>query len=164
MESNPYQAPAAVVADVATDAELAGRGTRFAAAFIDGLLMLALVLPLMYFGGYFKAVTSGAQPGFGTQLAWALIGLVVFVLVQAYPLSRTAQTWGKRAMGIKITDLGGGKPPLASLIARRYVPVQVAAAIPLLGNVLALVNVLFIFRTDRRCVHDLIAGTRVVKA
>jgi hypothetical protein len=30
------------------------------------------------------------------------------------------------------------------------------------GTFLVLVDVLFIFRKDRRCVHDHIAGTRVV--
>ena len=28
---------------------------------------------------------------------------------------------------------------------------------------LALVNVLFVFRRDRRCLHDVMAGTRVVR-
>ena len=30
------------------------------------------------------------------------------------------------------------------------------------GQTLGLIDVLFIFRSDRRCVHDLIAGTKVV--
>jgi uncharacterized RDD family membrane protein YckC len=34
----------------------------------------------------------------------------------------------------------------------------------MIGPVLALVDVLLIFRNDRRCGHDLIAGTRVVHA
>jgi hypothetical protein len=29
---------------------------------------------------------------------------------------------------------------------------------------LSIVNVLFIFRSDRRCIHDLVADTRVVEA
>ena len=46
----------------------------------------------------------------------------------------------------------------------RYLPVQLAGAIPLVGPIIGLVNILMIFRGDRRCGHDLIAGTRVVKA
>ena len=34
--------------------------------------------------------------------------------------------------------------------------------IPVLGPLFSLVNVCFIFREDRRCIHDLIAGTQVV--
>jgi uncharacterized RDD family membrane protein YckC len=36
-------------------------------------------------------------------------------------------------------------------------------SIPLLGGLFSLVNVCFIFRDDRRCIHDLIADTIVVK-
>ena len=37
-------------------------------------------------------------------------------------------------------------------------------AIPLVGTVFSLVNICFIFREDRRCIHDLMAGTHVVEA
>jgi uncharacterized RDD family membrane protein YckC len=40
----------------------------------------------------------------------------------------------------------------------------IIGAIPYLGGIYGLVDALFIFRDDRRCVHDHIAGTRVVKA
>ncbi len=35
--------------------------------------------------------------------------------------------------------------------------------IPLIGLLFWVVDCCFIFRDDRRCLHDLIAGTRVVK-
>ncbi|MEA2700447.1 MAG: hypothetical protein QOI66_4718, partial [Myxococcales bacterium] len=38
----------------------------------------------------------------------------------------------------------------------------IISAIPYLGGLYALVDALFIFRDDRRCIHDLIAGTRVI--
>jgi uncharacterized RDD family membrane protein YckC len=37
-------------------------------------------------------------------------------------------------------------------------------AVPFVGFVYSLVDIFFIFRDDRRCLHDLIAGTKVVKA
>lgn len=163
MEHNPYQAPGAVVADTVSESELAGRGTRFGAAIIDGVLMVAIIFPLMYLAGYFQAATTG-QAGFGLQLVWALIGLAVFAVVQGYPLHQSGQTWGKRILGIRIVDLAGQKPSLGMLLGKRYLPVQAVSAVPVLGTVLALVNVLLIFRGDRRCGHDLIAGTKVVKA
>jgi hypothetical protein len=49
------------------------------------------------------------------------------------------------------------------LLLKRYLPVQVVGSIPVLGMFASLVDVLFIFRDDRRCVHDLIAGTQVTK-
>ncbi len=34
--------------------------------------------------------------------------------------------------------------------------------VPYVGGIYGLIDSLFIFREDRRCVHDLIAGTKVV--
>lgn len=35
-------------------------------------------------------------------------------------------------------------------------------AIPCIGSIYALVDIVFIFREDRRCLHDLLASTVVV--
>lgn len=165
---NPYRAPEAPITNPVLDTDLAGLGERLAAALIDAFIMLCIMLPAMYFGGYFKAVIdaalSGAKPPFGLIAMWGGIGFLIFVLVQGFPLSTTAQTWGKRVLRIKIVDLDGGKPPFSRLLAMRYLPVNVASLVPVLGSILPLVDVLFVFRQDRRCVHDLIAGTKVVKA
>jgi uncharacterized RDD family membrane protein YckC len=34
----------------------------------------------------------------------------------------------------------------------------------MVGNFVGILDALFIFRSDRRCIHDLIAATRVVRA
>jgi len=163
-EHNPYGSPEAVVADVsATD--LAGRGERFGAAIIDTIILLVIVLPLMVLGGYWEtAMAAAGEVPLLTTLLWAAIGFAVFVVVQWIPLNASGQTWGKRMLGIRIVDMDGEKPPIGRLIALRYLPVQVATNVPVVGLLLATVNVLLIFRSDRRCGHDLIAGTRVVKA
>ena len=163
-QQNPYQAPGAVVADADMGGQLAGRGTRFGAAFLDGLILMAIIWPLMYVGGYWSAIASGQQPGLGMQLLWIIIGMAVFVLVQGYPLHATGQTWGKRILGIRIVDLQEQKPSLGKLLGQRYLPFHVISGIPMFGPLLALVNVLLIFRGDKRCGHDLVAGTKVIKA
>lgn len=167
-EQSPYRPPEATLVDSEDSAELAGRGIRLGAAFLDGLLMLVIMMPVMFAGGYFQAVmaagSTGEQLPLMTLLLWALIGFVLFVVVQSYPLAQWGQTWGKKLLAIKIVDLEGQKPPLMKLLALRYLPVQVIVNVPMIGPLAALVNVLFIFREDRRCVHDLIAGTRVVVA
>ncbi len=168
-QNNPYRAPESKIVDtIGRDLELADYGERFAAALIDGILMMCVLLPAMYFGGYFDAVMAGARTGenppFTLVAMWGFIGFAILVMVQSYPLNATAQTWGKRILGIRIVDLDGQQPPLSRLIAMRYLPVQAASLIPILGGVLSIVNILLIFRSDRRCGHDLVAGTRVVKA
>ena len=167
-EPNPYRAPEATIVEMRAGTDLADRGARLGAAIIDALILLVVLLPAMFFGGYFSAVMAAAQagetPSFGLVAMWGGIGLVLFVVVQGYPLSTTAQTWGKRLLGIKIVDMEGNKPPFGKLLALRYLPVQVVSLVPIVGNLLPLINVLLIFRSDYRCGHDLIAGTRVVKA
>ncbi|MGH8032363.1 MAG: RDD family protein [Luteimonas sp.] len=131
-------------------------------------ILLIVIGPLMYFGGYWaaamSAAQSGQQAGIGTTLMWAAIGFLVFVLVQGIPLNATGQTWGKRITSIKIVDLAGNKPPLGRLLGLRYLQIQLVSNIPLVGPLVAIINVLLIFRGDRRCGHDLIAGTKVVRA
>jgi uncharacterized RDD family membrane protein YckC len=93
-----------------------------------------------------------------------MIGFALYCVVQAYPLARNGQSWGKRALKMKIVDLDGRKPSLAKLLFVRYGARTGAALIPFVGGLLVLVDDLFIFRDDRRCIHDHIAGTRVVMA
>lgn len=161
-ESNPYDSPQAVVADLASD-QLAGRLERLGAVIIDAILVLVILIPVMVVGGYWNSAMAG-EVGFGTTVLWALIGFGVFAAVQYVPLKARAQTWGKRVLGIRIVDMQGHQPPVGRLLGLRYFPVQMAGNLPFLGPVIGLVNVLLIFRPDRRCGHDLVAGTQVVKS
>ena len=172
MPEDPYRSPEAdlAVAPPGVGGEWADRASRLAAVLIDGVISMAAMLPLMYAGGVFDAAVEasrtspfGAMP-LGTTVVWALIGLAVFVLIQGYPLHANAQTWGKKALSIKVVDLQGGKPSLATLLFKRYLPTGVIANIPCLGAIYVHVDALMIFRQDQRCLHDLMAGTRVVKA
>jgi uncharacterized RDD family membrane protein YckC len=49
------------------------------------------------------------------------------------------------------------------MILLRYLPISLAALIPVIGPYLSLVDVVFIFGSERRCIHDRLAGTKVVK-
>ena len=51
-----------------------------------------------------------------------------------------------------------------TLIGLRYLPFWVVGQVWVIGPILSLANPLFIFREDRRCLHDLLAGTKVVVA
>lgn len=90
----------------------------------------------------------------------AVIVLAVFI-VQAFFLTRDGQTLGKKAMAIRIvlqeTGKNGG---FSTNVLLRTIVNGILSAIPFY----ALIDILFIFRDDRRCVHDMLAGTVVVKA
>ena len=166
MQENPYQPPGAKLVDESaqTGITLADRGQRFAAAILDALLGLAIGVPLMLVLGTFDYIRRGVTPPWSLLVAGAVLGFLGFLLVHGYFLKTNGQTVGKKVLGIRIADLDGKLPPLAKIIGLRYLPIQVVAVVPILGSIYPLVDVLFIFREDRRCIHDLIAGTKVVKA
>lgn len=168
MEHNPYQSPQAVVVDQISGQHLASRGARLGAAFLDGFLIMIVVLPVMYIGGYFSALFDAARSGqqlpFFDQLMWGVVGICLAFAVQFVPLKNSGQTWGKKAVGVKIVDMDGAQPSLGVLLGRRYLVYNGVGLIPFLGGLISLVNILFIFRADKRCLHDLIADTQVVNA
>ncbi|UHQ21753.1 RDD family protein [Lysobacter sp. 5GHs7-4] len=169
-DENPYRSPQAALSDPVTeDGELASREGRLGAAILDTIIALVITLPIMYFGGYFDQIETNSEAGqmfmpIGVLALWGAIGFALFVLIQAYPLHASGQTWGKRVCKIKIVRMNGAQPSLGHLLLRRYLPINVISIVPVLGNVFGIVDVLMIFRADRRCAHDWIADTRVVRA
>ena len=163
-DENPYSAPKATVADIHDGSlVLADRGMRLVAAIIDTLLLLAVLVPIMFVGGAFTAMMSGGASA-GFSIVWALVGFIVFLVVQGFPLNASGQTWAKKWLKMKIVDMEGRKPEFGRLIALRYLVVQLIGQIPFVGPLVGFVDVLFIFGDDRRCLHDKIAGTQVVVA
>ncbi len=161
--SNPYDTPESNV-DVPNEGlrNDASRWLRFFAALIDGILAALIIMPLMLSFGVFELIASGQDVETSSNLMFGVIGIAIFMLLHGYLLKTKGQTIGKMILGIKIVDLQGNLPQFGKLISMRYLPLWVVQMIPAI-NILALVDVLFIFRGDRRCVHDLIAGTKVVR-
>ena len=68
-------------------------------------------------------------------------------------------------MGVRIVDYTTGEiAGFVKAFLLRALVNGLIVGIPCLGAIYALVNVLFIFGDERRCLHDLIAGTKVVEA
>ena len=89
--------------------------------------------------------------------------LIIFMAINSYLLLTKGQTLGKWMLGIRIVDAeSNGAATAVKLLGLRYVLVMLVAVIPIIGGLLGVIDFLFIFREDRRCVHDLIAGTKVV--
>lgn len=91
--------------------------------------------------------------------------LLAFACVQIYTLTTRGQTVGKRMLGIKIVMVEDESLPgfFKMQVMRGFLP-SLMASIPYLGWVFWILDCCFIFRDDRRCIHDLIAGTKVVVA
>jgi len=130
---------------------------------LDGLIMM---VPIVLF--FFLVAPSSfvQQAEAGTWLSKALSSLAsigIFLLINGYWLATKGQTVGKKLAGIKIVSTENTLVPFGSLIGRRYLLFWIASMIPY-GNIIGLINVLFIFRKSRRCLHDDLAGTMVVQA
>ena len=164
--ANPYAAPSALVGDIAKEGALtkASRGARLGAVLLDSVpiavaaIAAAIMLPATQRAG------GGISPaGTGILIALALAA-VAFAIYQLVQLHRTGQTWGKKLLGIRIVRKDGSRAGLGRIFWLRYFVPGLINNIPLVGAVFALVDPLFIFGEERRCVHDMIADTIVVDA
>jgi len=158
-----YKPPEANLEQVANNIqELASRGKRLTAAIVDSLIALVVSIPLMMYFGVWEAIMNGSEPQVKHMLIIGAVGIVAFLTIHGYFLKKYGQTLGKKLLNIYIVDLNDQVPNFPKLIALRYLPLWFVSYIPVVGSFLPTVDVLFIFRKDRRCVHDLLAGTKVV--
>lgn len=159
--------------------EPADRWSRLGAWFVDTVLALLCCLPGVLIVG--TSVIASLLEGHVTDLAdnlsgraalgivfIGLGGLVLFV-IQVWMLTTRGQTVGKRLLDVRIVRVLDGSNPgfISAFLLRAAVPALIAMVlniVPGLGGLFSLVDIFFIFRADRRCIHDFIAGTRVVKA
>jgi len=165
---NPYAPPQADVArgpGLAPDEyELAGRGLRLLGAILDSLPAAIYVAALIYY------VLSALEYRFVREsmeevlLGLALGGLLLlaFQIFQWYLVAATGQSLAKRWLGMQIVRLDGTPPGfLHGVVLRSWILLAIAY-IPYLGQLVALVDALMILGEERRCLHDHIAGTRVI--
>ena len=167
MNDNIYVTPQAELVENSTLSDsinIASRRRRFFAAMIDAMLLTILfTLPAMFLFGWFDLVMQGKQPSMGMQFAFNLGGMVFFLLMNGVFLVRNGQSIGKIALGIRIEDLEGNLIPLPQLILKRYSVYWLPSMVPFVGGVLSLINICFIFGKEKRCLHDYVASSRVVR-
>jgi hypothetical protein len=65
--------------------------------------------------------------------------------------------------GLKIVRLDESAVSFATGVPLRHWLFVVLQYIPGVGSIIGLADLLFIFRQDRRCIHDFIAGTKVIQ-
>ena len=156
----------------------AGRGERFLAVLIDGVMPMILVVVILVavalpaYESYKQQHVPGIEPpplGSGHHLTtgWAWLGgfvLVGWLIYSATLVFLYGQTFGKRAMGIRVVRMDGSRVAFSRFIFLRWLPVAILGAIPFVGFIVNLVDPLLIFRESRQCLHDDFANTRVVTA
>jgi len=159
---------------------LASRWLRLGAALLDELLSYLCALPGMIMLGptalllIYHLATQGKGAlqesdlemlgGMTGALGVLLLGVILCAIVQIWMLTVRGQTVGKRLLGIRIVRVqDDANPGFAHTVLLRSVIPVILRAIPVFGLGFWLVDVACIFRTDKRCLHDLIAGTKVVQ-
>jgi len=132
---------------------------RIGAALIDLLLVGFFVSPLLY---YFKLDSLAEHPfNVPPVMAFKVLGCEVFVffVLNLGLLVTRGQTLGKLVFSLAIVDLNNQKPSILQLVVNRYFSQLVMVFVPFLN----LLDVfMMLVRRDRRCLHDLLAKTRVV--
>ena len=163
MSENIYSAPQSeLVEESDNHNENATRLQRLGASMLDGIIIMLVTMPAMYFTGGFDGVSEGVQPSLAYSLAIGALGLFVFLIVNGKLLINNGQTIGKKILGIKIVDLNGELPTVKRNLLKRYAVYFIPGQIPIAGQLFSIVNILFIFGKQKRCLHDHIAGTKVV--
>ncbi len=162
--------------------EPAGIGARTGAALINAFVYFCSLMP----GGMWLSrklieanpdVAKGGFPkledldltGIAEGVIWVYAGLFAVMLVQALLIVVRGQNLGKLLTGVKVVRADDGGPAgfARGVMLRFALPVSVFFLLNVvfpLGVMFIALDYAFMFRADRRCLHDLIAGTRVVRA
>jgi uncharacterized RDD family membrane protein YckC len=153
----------------------ASLGKRFLAFFLDGFFMcVALIMVMQAMGLLDPAKATDMQAAQlelqariaalsdGHKSMLAISPFVIFFLLHGFLLQQFGQTLGKRIVGIAIVTLDNQRPAFVQLLVQRYLSQWVVGMVPVIGVFLRLVDILAIFRPDRRCIHDHLAKTKVI--
>ncbi len=163
-----FAPPQADVADIASDeVVLAGRGIRFWAAVVDGILVACVIWIVFMIPALRTLLDEQEKAAAGSLWHWnplsLIVGLLVFLAVQGWPLVTRGQTVAKMMFKLRIERTDGSKPEAWRLLGLRYGVGILMNVNAIVSMIYGLVDSLLIFRESRQCLHDSIAGTRVIK-
>jgi len=140
---------------------LASVGRRFVGlwvdSFITGMATYAITIPVMLAFGALGGMAEDAA----TWMSFAIMGItypVAFgipLVYEALMLKRRGQTLGKMAINVEVVTPEGGP------ISPRQAWTRSAMKV-LLGSCMGIDYIPALFTRERTCLHDMIAGTRVV--
>jgi uncharacterized RDD family membrane protein YckC len=142
---------------------LAGRGRRLSATFIDVLLVPLLAIGIMLVTGVLEHAadwSASARP----LLRMIALGIASYLILNGWLLWNRGQTVGKAIMGIAIVSTRSGERAAFWRLSIRalFFPTLYLIVSPWTAPV-PLIDQLLIFGKRRRCLHDLLCGTSVIR-
>ena len=142
---------------------LASRWTRFWAAILDSLFLAVVFIPVLYLFGVWDQLLTD-QLSIMSDILLSALALVIYVVLNSYFLASSGQTIAKKVLNIRVVDYETEELlPFWKIVGVRYIPFFILSQVPFAGQTIGLIDSLFIFRKDNRCLHDLLANTKVVK-
>jgi uncharacterized RDD family membrane protein YckC len=146
----------------------AGRVRRLFAAGIDFAVVAIVAFCAMWPLGIFEHQEAYVPAQFVIRLFFLIF--CCYVLVNGWLMHKYGQTLGKRILGIRIVrDTDGQLLPLWMLLIRYFTIlglIAISALIPgalMILLALAVIDLLFMFTPKRRCLHDYLVGSTVIK-
>ncbi|HSZ54920.1 MAG TPA: RDD family protein [Tepidisphaeraceae bacterium] len=137
----------------------AGFWLRFVAAIVDGILLAVICFVVGLVAGFLYSMLGGTKEAFPIfQVFLQLLGLGIewlyFALFESGPKQATP---GKSMLGLRVTDLSGQRISFARASGRFFGKI-ISSLILMIGYVMAG------FTERKQALHDIMAGTLVVKA
>lgn len=149
-----------IVFSIPSSLPYAGFWLRIVASLIDGLLILAVTLPfflIIVVSNILARRNTDFMPNFGLTMFINFFTILVQWLYYALMESSPKQgTLGKMAIGLKVTDLSGNRISFGRATGRYFGRI-------LSGLILDIGFLMIVFTAKKQGLHDIIAGTLVVK-
>ena len=144
---------------------LASRLKRWVGSIIDTLIFTVPIIALAVFAVFFLNESTIIHRLFVNEITSGILGSLLGIAIHTavnFVLMRDGQTIGKKLMNTQIRTLDNQIPTVQEQIFKRYLFQFGISAIPAVDSLLVLVNALFIFGKEKRCLHDIVGGTKVV--
>ena len=131
---------------------------RLIATFIDGIVVSLATLPVNIGVGILAANIADPGAMIGVQLLGMVLQLAITFYYYGYFYSKKGASLGKQAMGLHIIDSTTGQNlSFGKAIFRESIGKGVSMITMGIGFLMAA------FRADSKALHDLIAGSHVLK-
>ncbi|PGZ92073.1 RDD family protein [Bacillus sp. AFS029533] len=148
--------------------KLASRSSRLLAILVDGFIsflfifVISIITGMTKFSAFFNP-NKVDKFDIGSSLLSIISIIIVFILIPTFVWK--GQTIGKRWLNIAIVKIDGQEVNLKTMIIREIFFLLGYIKIPYFSLVIgcvAFIDPFFIFSSDRRTLHDLIAKTKVI--
>jgi len=147
--------------------EYGSTGRRLAALFLDNFLTTmasyALVIPMILLIGVAAGAAGAADDSGGSDAVAGFFALLMYPILLGIPfvyegwmLQARSQTLGKMALGVKVVTPDGGTITRGQAWGR-------AGLKTVLASCMGITYIPAFFTRERTTLHDMIAGTRVIR-